>query len=88
MSTNTVAVDRRSKTGAASVALQFSPACASIIVLTTLVEGLTLRAQPVPPGTVDHIQNIIGDRIETLVVLGGDHGASGGVYAIKSLSEK
>lgn len=38
------------------------------------------HAQTLPPGTLDRIEGFIGNRVETLVILGGDNGLTGGAY--------
>ena len=42
-------------------------------------------AQPVvPPQAIEQFENVIGDRVEAVTILGGDYGAAGGIYTFRS----
>ena len=50
----------------------------------TLV-GLSAHAQApvVPPEAVEQFQQVVGNRAETAIILGGDYGATGGIYSFR-----
>ena len=53
---------------------------------TVLALGLSAgvaRAQTLPPGALDQLDQLIGSRVETFAVLDTQSGASGGTYASK-----
>jgi hypothetical protein len=60
---------------------------AAILPLAFLVLGPclpALKAQPVvPPQAVQQFQQVIGNRTEAAVILGGDYGAMGGIYTFR-----
>jgi hypothetical protein len=46
--------------------------------------ALHAAAQPVlPPEAIDQLQGAVGNRVETLTILGGDYAAAGGVYTFR-----
>jgi hypothetical protein len=56
---------------------------AATALLTTLA-GLAGLAQPaIPPAAIEQFQQVIGNRTEAAVILGGDYGAAGGIYTFR-----
>jgi len=50
------------------------------VVSTAQAQFATRDASAVPPGAIKQFQNVIGDHVETLTILGGDFKAVGGIY--------
>ena len=62
------------------------PRC-DLLTFVLLIIGLTwpvdLLAQGVPPAAVDQFQQVVGNRVEAVTILGGDYGAAGGLYTFR-----
>ena len=48
--------------------------------LGVVVSVTTAHAQVVPPGALEQLDTLIGDRVETMSILGTQSGGSGGTY--------
>ena len=49
---------------------------AQLLLVLACLSGL---AQVVPPQAVEQLQQVVGNRIEAVSILGGDYAAAGGV---------
>src|ERR1700761_2211189 len=52
----------------------------SMAILAACFWGLAANAQPLPPGALDELQKLAGNRIEAISIIGGDYAAAGGFY--------
>jgi hypothetical protein len=59
------------------------PLSLSGAILALLLTTVEARAQALPPGTLDRLDNLVGSRVETFSILGTQSGASGGTYTSK-----
>ena len=55
---------------------------AAAVLAFSLTAGVA-RAQLLPPGALEQLDNLVGSRVETFAVLNTQSGASGGTYASK-----
>jgi hypothetical protein len=56
------------------------------LIPSGLITGLaaaTVAAQGVPPAAIDQFQQVVGNRVEAVTILGGDYGAAGGLYTFR-----
>jgi hypothetical protein len=56
-------------------------ACATLLL--GLWPGVALAQPVVPPEAIDQFNRVVGTRVEALTILGGDYGASGGLYKFR-----
>jgi len=57
--------------------------CAPTVV--TVFSGAAALAQPaLPPDALEQFQQVIGNRVEAVSILGGDYAAAGGIYTFRS----
>jgi len=52
----------------------------SVLLALVCLSGL---AQAVPPQAVEQLQQVVGNRIEAVSILGGDYAAAGGIYTFR-----
>ena len=61
--------------------------CAVVLVLPLLTPQF-VHAQTLPPAAAEQFQQVIGNRVEAITILGGDYGAAGGIYTVRGGSLK
>jgi hypothetical protein len=55
------------------------------LAATAALSGLSVFAQPtLPPDALQQFQEVIGNRVEAVSILGGDYAAAGGIYTFRS----
>jgi hypothetical protein len=55
------------------------------IVVAGGFSGPVVVAQPtLPPGALEQFQEVIGNRVEAVTILGGDYAAAGGIYTFRT----
>ena len=58
--------------------------CKATAVLLLCSVGFAAAQSPVvPPEAVAQFEQVIGNRVEAVTILGGDHGAAGGIYTFR-----
>ena len=55
-----------------------------VVALPAFASAVASAQPVVPPQAIEQFENVIGDRVEAVTILGGDYGAAGGIYTFRS----